>query len=111
MCIPASVATNQNSDIIDIMLQFHSLCSNGYDWTITVELNAKVNDSINQNNQTYNLGTPATNYLIGNVTFIDYNCSWVQISTHTNGANQSGTVMFDVDWVNSESKRSENILF
>jgi hypothetical protein len=102
MCIPASVATNQNGDIVDIMLQFYSLCSNGYNWTMTVELNATVNDSIIQNNQTYNLGTPSTNYLIGNVIFNDYNCSWMPISTHSTAADQSGTVMFDVDWVNNE---------
>ena len=67
-----------------------------------VLLNAVVNDSIIQNGQTYNLGTPSTNYLIGNVVFTDYNCSWQPISTHTNGPNQSGTVQFNVDWANNE---------
>ena len=59
-------------------------------------------DSIIQNGQTYNLGTPSTNYLLGNIVFNDYNCSWQPISTHTNVPNQSGTVQFNVDWANNE---------
>ena len=102
VCDGSTVSKNANGDIVDIALQFHSFCGTSYDWLMNVGLNAVVNDSIIQNGQTYNLGTPSTNYLIGNVVFNDYNCSWQSVSTHTNGPNQSGTVQFNVDWANNE---------
>jgi len=105
MCGPATVAKNLNGDIVDIELQFWSFCGTDFDWNMLVKLNSTLTDSIIQNNQLYNLGTPADNHVLGTFMFYDYNCGFSPISTHLmtpDPPNQSGTVEFNVDWVNNE---------
>jgi hypothetical protein len=107
MCNGSTVSINQNGDIVDISLQFLSICVNAADknWEMIVGLNSAVN---NQDpiisGQTYNLGNPCGNSILASFVFTNWNCnaSPTTYLMDIDPNNQSGTVTFDVDWANNE---------